>query len=221
MLQGLIHPQVPSEHKLAPELVGLLRSEPGVGFSIVDSKGIVRFANARAAELFLQASSEEVIGRSLIELFNPAWAAERMRVLAGVAETGRPAIMRHIRQGVQLQSTIHRLSEPGETEQAFLVITIEGEHEPDEPEHFEIVESKLAHLGPLESLTRRELEVLALIGHGMSTQQIADTLHRSPRTIERHCDGLRKKLQTTNRVQLAEFALRAGLELTDAELRRV
>ena len=198
-----------------------MRSEPGVGFSIIDGKGIVRFTNARAAELFLQASSEEVIGRSLIELFNPAWVAERMQVLAGVAETGRPAILRHIRQGVQLQSTIHRLSEPGETEQVFLVITIEGEHDPDEPDKYEIVESKLAHLGPLEGLTRRELEVLALIGHGMSTQQIAETLHRSPRTIERHCDGLRKKLQTTNRVQLAEFALRAGLELTDAELRRV
>jgi DNA-binding NarL/FixJ family response regulator len=83
------------------------------------------------------------------------------------------------------------------------------------------VESKLVHLGPLDPLTRREIEVLALIGHGMTTPQIAKVLHRSPRTVERHCDSIRAKLDGASRVQLAEFARRAGLRLEDSTLRRI
>lgn len=203
------------------ELRALLHSEPGVGFSIVDANGVVRFANARCTELFLQATPSEAIGKSLNELFGDAWAAERMAVLRGIIETDKPAIIRHIRHGRQIQSTIHRISEPGDAEQMFFVITIEGESDPAHPDAFEIVESRLAHLGPLDVLTRREMEVLALIGHGMSTPQIAAALHRSPNTIERHCETLRAKLKTTNRLQLAEFARAAGLRLEDATLDRV
>jgi DNA-binding CsgD family transcriptional regulator len=216
-----VYPQVPGVDCLPADFRTLLQTEPGVGFSIVDADGIVRFTNGRAAELFLQAKPEEVIGKSLSELFGPEWAKERMSVLKGVIENDKPAIIRHIRNGRQVQSTIHLISEPEDDETAFFVVTIAGEHDPNRPGAFEIVESKLAHLGPLDVLSRREMEVLALIGHGMSTPQIAAALHRSPNTIERHCEALRAKLKTTNRLQLAEFAHTAGLRLEDAGLERI
>lgn len=199
----------------------MLVSEPSIGFAIVDGEGIVRFANARSAELFLRGKPEDAINKSMKELFGKDWAAERMAVLKQITLTGKPAIIRHIRHGRQIQSTLRQLSEPGDEEISYLVITTEGEQDPAHPESFEVIESKLAHFGPLDPLTRREIEVLALIGHGMSTKEIAETLHRSPRTVERHCDSLREKLQTANRVQLAEFARLAGLRIEDANLKRV
>jgi len=36
---------------------------------------------------------------------------------------------------------------------------------------YESVDSRLVDLGPLDALTRREIEVLALVGHGMPLNQ--------------------------------------------------
>lgn len=209
-------------HGNVPELLrSLFRAEPAVGFALVDGSGVVLYANGRSAELFTGSRVEGVIGRSLDSLFGREWAEERMATFERMAGTGRPVISRHIRHGRQVQSTIRMLSEIGDSNRLFLVTTVEGEHDPDEAEQFDVIESKLAHLGPLGQLSRRELEVLALIGHGMSTAQIAQALHRSPRTIERHSDSIRQKLNGANRVQLAEFARRAGLRLEDAALKRL
>lgn len=199
----------------------MICSDPGIGCAIVDSSGIVRSVNARSADLFLKSTPEDVTGKSIGELFGSKWADERRAVLDRVHLTGKPAIIRHIRHGQRIQSTIHLLCEPGEHGASFMVLTVAGISEPLDPEQFEIVESELAHLGPLDTLSKRELEVLALIGHGLTTAEIAETLHRSPRTIERHCDSLRAKLKTTTRVKLAEFAIRAGLRLEDANLERL
>ncbi|VAX40284.1 hypothetical protein MNBD_PLANCTO03-884 [hydrothermal vent metagenome] len=65
--------------------------------------------------------------------------------------------------------------------------------------------------GVIETLSVREIEVLILIGEGLSYAQIAERLHRSVRTIERHRDRLGQKLNASDRVQLARFAIRAGL----------
>ncbi len=217
-------------YKVFPEVVGtdgptpladVFAAEPGVGFSIVDRLGTIRFVNARAAELFLQSTPQAMLGKTLDELYGHDWAAERLAVFDRITLSDRPVIMRHIRNGVQLQSTIRPISQQGDETPTFLVITTEGEHAPADANAFDIVESELAHLGPLESLSRRELEVLALIGHGMSSPQVAAALYRSVRTIERHCDAIRTKLQRSSRVDIAAFAMRAGLRVEDSDLKRV
>ncbi|MBK7403647.1 MAG: helix-turn-helix transcriptional regulator [Phycisphaerales bacterium] len=65
--------------------------------------------------------------------------------------------------------------------------------------------------GIIATLSPRELEVMILIGEGLSYAEIGKRLHRSVRTIERHRDRLGQKLGATNRVQIARFAIRAGL----------
>jgi DNA-binding CsgD family transcriptional regulator len=199
----------------------MLSGDPGVGFSIVDLEGFIRFANARAIDLFLKIPADQAVGRRLDELYGEAWAAERISVLQQILETGRPMVMRHIRHGVRLQSTIRLISDAEDPVPSFGVLTVEGEHEPNPGSQIEVFESELVHLGPLEALTRRELEVLALVGHGLTTLDIAKALHRSPRTIERHLDGARAKLSSPNRVHLVAFARRAGLRVSDAGLKRV
>lgn len=73
------------------------------------------------------------------------------------------------------------------------------------------VDFRHSDLGPLAVLSHRELEVLSLIGRGMSTKEMANTLHRSVKTVESHRTSIGAKLNMDDRVQLAEIARRAGL----------
>lgn len=63
----------------------------------------------------------------------------------------------------------------------------------------------------LAQLTRREIEVLCLIGRGMSRVEIAKSIRRSPKTVDAHRSSIMSKLGFKDRVQLARFAIREGL----------
>ncbi len=63
----------------------------------------------------------------------------------------------------------------------------------------------------LDLLTPRERQILRLIGRGMSRTEIAEALHRSPKTIDVHRAAIMEKLQINDRVELVRFALREGL----------
>lgn len=64
---------------------------------------------------------------------------------------------------------------------------------------------------PLESLTSREMEVLRLIGKGLSRTEIAKELSRSAKTIDGHQERMLKKLGIESRAELMRFAIREGL----------
>ncbi len=63
----------------------------------------------------------------------------------------------------------------------------------------------------IDSLTPREREILSLIAEGDSLSDIARKLHRSLKTIETHRLSLGRKLNATNRVELARIAIASGL----------
>lgn len=56
-------------------------------------------------------------------------------------------------------------------------------------------------------LTRREQEVLALVGEGKTNQQIADVLYISMKTVDKHRASLARKLGLSNRAALIRYAL--------------
>jgi DNA-binding NarL/FixJ family response regulator len=62
-----------------------------------------------------------------------------------------------------------------------------------------------------ERLSERELDVLQLIVKGLSTQEIADKLFISPRTVEGHRANLIAKTATRNVVDLVIYAIRNRL----------
>jgi DNA-binding NarL/FixJ family response regulator len=64
---------------------------------------------------------------------------------------------------------------------------------------------------PLNSLTPREREVLALAAEGMSTSEMAEKLFISPRTAETHRTNLMQKLGLQSQTDLVRFAIRRGL----------
>ena len=69
-----------------------------------------------------------------------------------------------------------------------------------------------AHLDDLESpLTPREREVVKLIAEAHTTEQIAELLQISPRTVERHRENILAKLGMRDRVEITRWAIRHGL----------
>lgn len=64
---------------------------------------------------------------------------------------------------------------------------------------------------PHEQLTPRELEVLRLIGHGKSNQEIADELFIGIKTVKTHVSNVLAKLALEDRTQIAIYAHRHGL----------
>lgn len=64
---------------------------------------------------------------------------------------------------------------------------------------------------PIEKLSDRELEVLQLIGKGMTTAQIADKLCLSVKTIETYREHLKQKLSLKSGPELVRYAIEWSL----------
>jgi len=59
---------------------------------------------------------------------------------------------------------------------------------------------------PVETLTNRELEVFRMIGQGLSTGQIAESLQVSPKTVESYRKVIKVKLNVHTAAQLSREA---------------
>jgi DNA-binding NarL/FixJ family response regulator len=63
----------------------------------------------------------------------------------------------------------------------------------------------------METLTNREREVVALVAHGLSNDEIAETMVLSPATAKTHVSRAMIKLGARDRAQLVVFAYQTGL----------
>jgi DNA-binding NarL/FixJ family response regulator len=64
---------------------------------------------------------------------------------------------------------------------------------------------------PADPLTARELEVVKLIAEGHTSDEIAELLVISRKTVDRHRSNVLEKLGMRNRVDLTRYAIRRGL----------
>ena len=65
--------------------------------------------------------------------------------------------------------------------------------------------------GGLDELTEREREIVALVGEGLSNQEIAERLFLSPATAKTHVSRAMGKLRVRDRAQLVVIAYESGL----------
>ena len=65
---------------------------------------------------------------------------------------------------------------------------------------------------PVDSLSDRELEAFELMGHGLNTEQIAEKMHISPKTVETYRARIKEKLNLTNLTSLIQRATQWVME---------
>lgn len=63
----------------------------------------------------------------------------------------------------------------------------------------------------LESLTKRELEILTQVAGGMFNKEIAINLNISERTVKNHISNIFKKIDVSDRTQAAVFAIKNNI----------
>ncbi len=72
----------------------------------------------------------------------------------------------------------------------------------------------LKSISSWETITRREREVLKLIGEAYTNKEIADLLCISVKTVEKHRSNIMKKLDLHNTAALTAYAIEKGLVTT-------
>lgn len=214
-----------------------LTSEPHTGVSLMTAEGRVTYLNAQATAIYFgpKAKPADIAGRMIDELYPPEFCEDRRRVIQNVVKSGKPVLFRAIWRGFQHHAWIYPTPGVAENMQAanasphplpgVLVITRRSADDDGElhanPADYDYECAEVNDLGELDALTPRELEVLALLGQGLSVPEVAGLLHRSAKTIETHRERIGQKLRTRNRSELVMLVQRAGLTPADAQRKHV
>jgi len=180
---------------------------------LVDVDGNILWAN-RLTERLSNAAPGSLVGAHSSTILPPNYVEERQAYAREAVDTGTSIVCEGICWGLYRRTTFRPVpTPPGETPRVLIVCRPKPADEPVCGDTDEAPARRARHndLGPLAGLTERELEVLDLIGRGLSTAEIARHLHRSIKTIEWHRVSLGEKLGATNRVGLARIAINAGL----------
>ena len=69
-----------------------------------------------------------------------------------------------------------------------------------------------AHGAAFQGLSERELEVLVLVAEGKTNAEIAEALVLSEKTVRNHVSTILEKLDLTNRIEAATYAVRHHIE---------
>ena len=78
-------------------------------------------------------------------------------------------------------------------------------------ENYQQTAGERAQFDPYNQLTEREREILKLLAEGFSTQEIANMLVITRKTVEGHKTNLMAKLGIHNKIDLVKYALRRGI----------
>lgn len=204
------------------ESMRAIANDSGAALRIYGSKGEIYFSSEAYAAISLMPHSVKT-GASLYDEMPRQAADERVRAFNEVREHGQPVRLVEFIHGRLCVSTYRRLeADAGNDAVLAALLPVEGRA------HYEKVMTDPKHRraefntgGPLSGLGIRQIEVLRLIGMGLNGQEIAQALHRSPRTIEFHRKAIRDRLGDMSLIDLAHLACRSGIVyMPQADLER-
>jgi DNA-binding CsgD family transcriptional regulator len=202
-----LNPGIMHQHEAFPTLspadVNQLVASVGCALAVLSSDGSVAGGNARWRAMFGSGA-------------RPEWlrAAEQDGLPRRARDARRSLVFRDTFAGVSCDVVLAPL-EQGRT--LVSVNPVGAAQSSGEDPAWDRVELNGASWGPLDKLSKREREVLALLAAGMTIKRIAERLSRSEKTVEGHRDSIYRKLSVSSRAELAILAMRSGLALEDPE----
>lgn len=175
---------------------------------VADAKGRYVLANHSFAEL-LGTPAARVIGSCISDWFPAPVAEERKRLREHVLRTGRAIHVTDMLRGRRFTGTV-RPFEAGRHQGCIFVLL---QSRPPRPEEVKVGFYALEcfDLGPLAALTPRELEVLQMIGQGLTQREVALRLERTVKTVEAHRAAIGRKLGAKKNTHLVQVAFAAGM----------
>ncbi len=190
--------------------------------SLVREDGRILLRNARAEEFLAHLFGHTIpVGGTLADRLECPLVQERLAIMRQLAVRQRGAVVRELVNGEQVLTFITYIPPgPGEELARFLLM-FQRAPGPRRAQDFpgeQFIECKTNSLGPLGSLTEREMEILSLIQEGLTACQIGTRISRSEETVNSHKASLLKKLGCHSAAQLAVIAHRAGLRYSDGRL---
>lgn len=160
-----------------------------------------------------EAAAKPVHAGSPIATIDAEHAQERLKILRRVCDERITILYEHVLQSVRFRVSVRPFEEDGVTHALVVSRPMHAWEslEDESPADAQIVAVESHSPGEIAKLSPRELEVLKLIAEGLTALEIAERLHRSIRTVENHRESIGRKLGLRNRVEIARFAVRAGL----------
>ena len=200
-----------------------LSCTPGVGVSVTDGKGRLLFVNDTSMVLFSETTGIDYIEKRISDFHSPEFFEERLGMIARVLNENRPLSIHHIYHGRRIESTVWPIRDRRPPHDRVIVISHSQPADSVSADigGIEVISSKYIDLGALNVLTRRELEVLVMLGHGLSVPSTAKALHRSPKTVQRHKASISQKLSVSGQAQMVSIVKSVGLEMKDVALKRL
>jgi DNA-binding CsgD family transcriptional regulator len=188
---------------------------------MITSGGQVVFANDYAIWFHSPSTQRQpLVGRMLKEFLPEAIAQERLKIVQEACLSGKPIAVEGMLRGRLVRTVYRPLPQRHGTGQCVLAVTricTEQASTRIVASRMTVRKAEFHDYGDLSRLTARELEILKLIGIGLSTSEIAAKLGRSVKTIEWHRVALGEKMGITNRVELARIAIAAGIVWLDTD----
>lgn len=204
-----------------------LDADPLTGVMVATLGGKIVHANVRAAQFLIapNADPRALTNRPITDALPKTAGQHYLQLFAQVHASGSPLLLREIWQGRQVVTRFlfvrpEHTDDPELADGLILAVArrVEGNLEDSlgaETDAFRLV-APYVHLGPLDVLSDREIEVLSLLCTGLTAKEIATRLDRSFKTVENHRYVIGRKLGATDRHALAAIAIRAGLTSMDA-----
>lgn len=189
----------------------------GASVYLVDDTFNVVYANPTGASI-VGAKSQEMVGTPLGLRFSDALAGVMRSFITNALLSGRVQVEPLLYRGELRRSHFVPVNS-GSGRFDHVLIVSHGAPDLEHPiDSIDTIapllgssDTRAEALGPLAKLSRRELEIIRLIGDGMKTAVIASTLNLSPRTIHNHCASMSKKMGGCSKSEMAKRAVRAGL----------
>jgi DNA-binding NarL/FixJ family response regulator len=207
---------VADDHAIVRDgLVGLLVAQPDievVGTAANGRDAVKQVLAALPGVVLLDISMPELDGIEAMRQILERWPQGVVVILSMHASA------QHVFHALGAGARGYLLKESAATEVIAAVRAVHAGRRYLSPKVAEIMADGLTQrsgVGPLESLSKREREILKLVADGYSSAEIGAKLYLSPKTVDSYRSRVMQKLHIPDLVGLIKFAIQHGLTTLD------